>query len=464
MADLGNSPASRDIAHLLHPYTNLADHVKDGPHILQSGRGIYVKDDTGKEFIEGMAGLWCASFGFNEEELIEAAAAQMRKLPYYHVFAGKSYMPAIELAEKLKSIAPGDFSKVYFANSGSEANDTMVKMVWYYNNAIGRPRKKKIISRLKGYHGVTIVAGSMTGLPYVQADFDLPLPGFLHTETPHFYRGAENGETEEQFASRMAQALDDMIQREDPDTVAAFIAEPVMGAGGVIIPPKTYYEKIQAVLAKYDILFVADEVICGFGRTGNMWGSQTLNIKPDIVTCAKALSGAYLPISAVLIPERMFEAFQHNSEKLGTFGHGHTYSAHPACAAVALRALQLMEERDIVAHVRNVGARFQERLAGFAEHPLTGEVRGVGLIGAIEVVADKDSKRSFDPSQKAGPMLQNIALEEGLIIRSLPGDSVAFCPPLIISEAEVDELFDRFGRAYDRMLDMLRQEGTVAAQ
>ena len=328
MADLGNSPASRDIANLLHPYTNLSVHGESGPHIFEGGHGVYIKDDSGKEYIEGLAGLWCTSFGFGEEELIEAAAAQMRKLPYYHIFASKSTHPAIDLAEKLKEIAPGDFSKVYFACSGSEANDTMVKLVWYYNNAIGRPEKKKIISRLKGYHGVTIVAGSMTGLPYAQTDFDLPLPGFLHTETPHYYREANDGESEEQFVDRMVQALEDMIEREGPETIAAFIAEPVMGAGGVIIPPQGYYEKIQALLRKHDIFFVADEVICGFGRTGNMWGSQTLNIKPDILTCAKALSSAYLPISALLIPEVMFEALVKNSEKLGIFGHGHTYSAH----------------------------------------------------------------------------------------------------------------------------------------
>ncbi len=464
MADLGNSPASRDIAHFLHPYTNLKDHVENGPHIVDGGRGIYIKDDQGKEFIEGIAGLWCASFGFNEKELVKAATEQLEKLPYYHVFAGKSNLPAIDLAEKLKSVAPGEFSKVYFANSGSEANDTMIKMVWYYNNAIGRPEKKKIISRLKGYHGVTVAAGSMTGLPYVQSDFDLPLDRFLHTDTPHHYRCAEEGESEEEFATRLAQNLDDMIQREGPETVAAFVAEPVMGAGGVIVPPKTYYEKVQAVLRKYDILFVADEVICGFGRTGNYWGSQTLNIQPDIVTCAKALSSAYLPISAVMIPERIFEAFQANSEKLGVFGHGHTYSAHPACAAVALRTLQLMDERDIVNHVRTVSGQFQKRIQAFADHPLTGEARGIGLVGAIEVVADKATKRSFDPAQKAGPMLQNLALEEGLITRSLPGDAVAFCPPLIINEAEIDEMFDRFGRAYDRMYDMMKQEGAVAAQ
>ncbi|MDP6343412.1 MAG: aspartate aminotransferase family protein [Alphaproteobacteria bacterium] len=464
MTDRGNSPASRDIAHYLHPYTNLAVHEQSGPHIVTRGRGIYVTDDAGKEYIEGLAGLWCASFGFGEEELVDAATKQMRELPYYHGFAGKSVHPAIDLAELMKEIAPVPFSKVFFANSGSEANDTAVKMVWYFNNARGRPEKKKFISRLRGYHGVTVAAGSLTGLPYAQKDFDLPLDFVRHTMTPDFYRGAEDGESEEDFASRCAQALEDMIVEEGPETVAAFIAEPVMGAGGVILPPRTYFEKVQAVLKKYEVLMIADEVICGFGRTGNMWGSQSYHIKPDILTCAKALSSAYLPISAVMITDEIYQAFRTNSEKLGIFGHGYTYTAHPACAAVALRAQQLMQERDILGHVRAVAPRFQARIQGFADHPLVGHARGVGLIGALEVVADKDSKRSFDPAAKIGALVQQTAQDHGLIVRALPGDIVGFCPPLIITEAEVDEMFDRFTRALDEMTRQLKQQGATAAQ
>ncbi|MDP6563921.1 MAG: aspartate aminotransferase family protein [Alphaproteobacteria bacterium] len=464
MTDRGNSPASRDIAHYLHPYTNLAVHEQSGPHIVTRGRGIYVTDDAGKEYIEGLAGLWCASFGFGEEELVDAATKQMRELPYYHGFAGKSVHPAIDLAELMKEIAPVPFSKVFFANSGSEANDTAVKMVWYFNNARGRPEKKKFISRLRGYHGVTVAAGRLTGLPYAQKDFDLPLDFVRHTMTPDFYRGAEDGESEEDFASRCAQALEDMIVEEGPETVAAFIAEPVMGAGGVILPPRTYFEKVQAVLKKYEVLMIADEVICGFGRTGNMWGSQSYHIKPDILTCAKALSSAYLPISAVMITDEIYQAFRTNSEKLGIFGHGYTYTAHPACAAVALRAQQLMQERDILGHVRAVAPRFQARIQGFADHPLVGHARGVGLIGALEVVADKDSKRSFDPAAKIGALVQQTAQDHGLIVRALPGDIVGFCPPLIITEAEVDEMFDRFTRALDEMTRQLKQQGATAAQ
>ena len=463
-SDRGNSPESRDIAHVLHPFTNLATHEVTGPQIVTRGRGVYVTDESGKEYIEGLAGLWCASFGFGEEELVKAATDQLRALPYYHSFAGKSVHPAINLAERLKEIAPVEFSKVFFANSGSEANDSAVKMVWYFNNARGTPKKKKFISRLRGYHGVTIASGSLTGLPYAQADFDLPLDFVRHTMTPDYYRGAEAGESEEDFASRCAQALEDMILEEGPETVAAFIAEPVMGAGGVIVPPKTYFEKIQAVLKKYDVLMIADEVICGFGRTGNMWGSQTFGIKPDILTCAKALSSAYLPISAVMISEEIFQGLRGNSEKLGIFGHGYTYSAHPACAAVAMRTQELMQERDIIGHVKAVSPHFQQRIATLGDHAMVGQARGVGLIGAVEIVADKETKRSYDPAAKVGALIQNAAQEHGLITRAMPGDILGFCPPLIISPSEIDDLFDRFTHALDETEMQLKQEGATAAQ
>lgn len=447
MNDLANSPSARDIANVLHPYTNLATHQ---PHVLRQGKGIYVYDEDGKEYIEGLAGLWCTSFGFGEDELIKAATAQMQALPYYHMFASKSHHPGIDLAEKLKEVAPVPFSKVFFANSGSEANDTMVKLVWYYNNAIGRPEKKKIISRLGGYHGVTVAAGSLTGLPYAQSDFDLPIDRILHTSCPHYYQKANDGETEEQFTDRMVQDLEDMIAKEGGDTIAAFIAEPVMGAGGAVPPPVGYFEKIQKVLKRHDILMVADEVICGFGRTGNWWGSETYGIKPDILTCAKALSSAYLPISAVMINEEIFQGLQKNSEKLGLFGHGFTYSGHPVCAAVALRTLQLMEERNLVDHVRSVSPIFVERINRYKDHPLVGHVRGVGLIGGVELAEDKAARKPFDPALKRGPRLAELVLEEGLILRSLPGDAIGFCPPLIVSEKQLNELFDRFDAGLDK--------------
>ncbi len=448
MAPIGNSAAARDIAHLVHPYTNLATHAVKGPLILSRGKGIHVYDDGGREYIEGMAGLWCTSFGFGEEELVEAAVEQMRKLPYYHGFTGKSTEPSIELAEKLKALMPFPASKVFFTNSGSEANDTQVKLIWYYNNALGRPHKKKIISRVKGYHGVTVASASLTGLPNNHRDFDLPIAGITHTACPHFYRFGEAGESEEAFATRMADTLEQKILEEGPDTVAAFIAEPLMGAGGVLLPPATYFEKVQAVLAKYDVLFIDDEVICGFARTGNMFGAETFGMHPNSMSVAKALSSAYLPIAACVFDEAIYQALEDQSRKIGTFAHGYTYSGHPACAAVAVKTLELMERRNVLGHVRDVMPAFQRRLHAFADHPLIGEARGVGLIGAVELVADKKTKRSFDPTRAVGPTLVNFAQEHGLILRAI-GDSIAFCPPLIISEGEITEMFDRFSKALD---------------
>jgi 4-aminobutyrate--pyruvate transaminase len=450
MPDLGNSPAARDVASVLHPFTNLAQHAVNGPHLLVKGKGIYVYDDAGKEYIEGLAGLWCTSFGFGEDELVKAATRQMQQLPYYHTFAGKSSNPSIDLAERLLQIAPANFSKVFFANSGSEANDTMIKLVWYYNNAIGRPQKKKIISRLRAYHGVTVAAGSLTGLPYVHNAFDLPIARILHTTCPDYYRGAREGESEPEFTDRVVADLEALIQAEGPETIAAFIAEPIMGAGGVVLPPEGYFPKVQAVLRKYDVLMVADEVICGFARTGNMWGSDTYDIQPDILTCAKALSSAYLPISAVLVNEPIFEALQRQSGELGTFGHGFTYTGHPVCAAVAFRALQLLEERKILAHVRRISPHFLARIKAFGEHPLVGHARGIGLIGAVELSADKARRQPFEPKLRMGAKLVELAQAEGLITRALPGDIVAFCPPLIIDEDQIVDMFDRFGRALER--------------
>ena len=441
-----NSLAARDIETLIHPYTNLNLHKEEGPLVIERGKGIYVWDSDGKEYIEGLAGLWCTALGFGEEALVEAATEQLNKLPYYHLFGGKSQGPAVELAERLKSMAPMPVSKVFFVNSGSEANDSQIKLIWYYNNALGRPDKKKIISRTKAYHGVTIAAASLTGLSYAHQDFDLPIPGILHTDCPHYYHFAEQGETEEEFATRLAGNLEKMILDEGPDTIAAFIAEPVMGAGGVIVPPKTYFQKIQAVLKKYDIIFIDDEVICGFGRTGNTFGCEAFGFTPDTMSVAKSLSSAYLPIGAVLIPDDIYQAMVDESRKLGIFGHGFTYSGHPVCAAVALKNLDLMSERGIVGHVGDVAPHFQKHLNAMGAHPLVGEVRGIGLIGACEFIADKKAKRSFDPKQGIGPYCAARAQDHGLIVRSL-GDTIAFYPPLIITEAEIDELFDRFARA-----------------
>ncbi|HJO96992.1 MAG: aspartate aminotransferase family protein [Rhodospirillales bacterium] len=458
MDNPGNSAGSRDIAYHIHPYTNLKAHQTQGPLVITRGEGVRVFDETGKGYIEGFAGLWCASLGFNEPRLVAAATRQLEKLPYYHNFAGKASDVVIDLAERLIEISPVPMSKVFFANSGSEATDTAVKLVWYYNNAVGRPDKKKVISRQKGYHGVTIASASLTGLPNNHRDFDLPIDRIMHTDCPHYYRFGAEGESEEDFASRCAANLEKMILDEGPDTVAAFIAEPLMGAGGVIVPPKTYFEKVQAVLKKYDVLFIADEVICGFGRTGNMWGTQTFDLKPDMITMAKALSAAYLPISALMVSEKVFSAMVDESEKIGLFAHGFTYSGHPVPAAVAVETLMIYEERDIVGHVRRVGPRLQERLRQLTDHPLIGEVRGLGLVGAIELVKNKDTKESFDPSDGIGAYLCARAQEYGAIARAIV-DTVAFSPPLIISAEEIDEMIDCVERALDDTLTMVKERG-----
>jgi 4-aminobutyrate--pyruvate transaminase len=454
-----NSNAARDIANVLHPYTDHKAHQQAGPVVITRGKGVRVWDDQGKEYIEAVAGLWCASLGFDNERLVQAATTQMRKLPFYHAFTAKSHEPMIDLAEMLIERAPVPMSKVFFGNSGSEANDSAIKMVWYYNNALGRPGKKKIISRRKAYHGITVAAGSLTGLPANHRLFDLPLPGFLHVSTPHHYHGALPGETEEQFATRLAEELDAVIQREGPETVAAFWAEPVMGAGGVIVPPATYYEKVQAVLRRHDVLFVADEVICGFGRTGNYWGCQTMGIEPDILTCAKALSASFLPISAVMINDRVFQGIAEGSHTIGTWGHGFTYSGHPVPAAVAVETLRIYDEIGLLDHVRRVGPYMQRALrARFGDHPLVGEVRGVGLVAAIELVEDKAARKNFDPARKIGLRLAKLGEEHGVILRALINDTIAFSPPLIITEAEIDAMLDRAAAALDALAVQLRRE------
>lgn len=455
-----NTPAARrDLSFHLHPSTNLRTVQTEGPLVITRGDGVYVYDDEGKRYLEGMSGLWCASLGFSERRLAEAAYRQMCELPFYHSFGGKVPAISTELAERLISMAPAEMAKALFANSGSEANDTAIKLAWYINNALGRPNKKKIISRQRAYHGVTIASGSLTRLAFAQTDFDLPIARILHTDCPHYYRGGLTGETEEAYASRLAVSLEQLIVREGPDTIAAFFAEPVMGAGGVLVPPATYFDRVQPILKKYDILFVVDEVICGFGRTGRMFASQTFNLQPDIMTVAKALSAGYLPISANLLSRRICDILLAQSDKLGIFGHGYTYSSHPVPAAVALETLKIYDELDIVARVNRVGPRMQAGIRSYSDHPLIGDARGIGLIGAVELVRDKATKQSFDAKAAVAAYLVRQAQHHGAILRSMPGDIVGFCPPLTISEAEIDEMLTCFGRALDDTWAMLQDKG-----
>jgi 4-aminobutyrate--pyruvate transaminase len=453
--------AVRDIETLVHPYTNLAAFRDAGPLVIERARGVYVYDTEGRDYIEGMAGLWCTGLGYGNEELVEAAAVQMAKLPFAHLFGGRSHDPAIELAEKLKEIAPVPVSKVFFCNSGSEANDTQMKLVWYMNNALGRPRKKKIVSRMRAYHGVTIAAASLTGLPANHADFDLPIAGVVHADCPDHYRNALDGESEEDFATRLAAQLEELIIREDPDTVAAFIAEPVMGAGGVIVPPATYFEKIMPVCEKYDLLMIADEVITGFGRLGRMFGSEVVGFRPHAISVAKALSSAYLPIAGVLIPPRMYEALLEESRKVGSFSHGFTYSGHPVAAAVALKTLEIYARDRIVEKAAAMIPRFRAGLDRLAEHPLVGNARGLGLVGGLELVADRRTRRAFDPKAGVAAYCVAAAQAEGLIVRSLAGDIISLCPPLIISAQELDLLFDRLSLALDRTLAWAKSGGLL---
>jgi 4-aminobutyrate--pyruvate transaminase len=443
-----NSIEARDVAYHLHSYTNARAHEENGPLVIDRGDGAYVFDTSGKKYLEAMAGLWSTAVGFSEPRLVEAATRQMRKLPYYHNFASRSHGPVIDLAEKLISLAPVPMSKVFFTNSGSEANDTVLKMLWYRSNAMGQPQRKKIISRLRGYHGVTIASASMTGLPNNHRSFDLPIANVLHTTCPHHYRDARDGESEEEFATRLAADLEEMILAEGPDTIMAMIGEPVMGAGGVVVPPATYWDKVQAVLRKYDILLVADEVICGFGRTGKMFGSMTFDMHPDVLVVSKQITSTYFPMSAILINDRVYQPIADESDRIGVLGHGFTGAGHPVGAAIALENLSIIEERDLVANAAEVGAYMQAELRKLGDHPLVGEVRGVGLIAAVELVLDKGAKTAFEKPGQLGGQAAAKLLEHGVISRAVM-DALAFCPPLIVNRSDIDGMVSSLRKALD---------------
>ena len=431
----------KDIENLFHPATNLVVHEDSKPLILDKGEGIYVYDIQGNKYIEGLAGLWCNALGFGNESLVETAANQMQKFSYGSLFASKSHEPAIMLSEKLIEMSPYQEGKVFFGNSGSDANDTQFKLFTYLNNALGKPKKKKFLARKKGYHGITVASGSMTGIPANHRLFDLPLPNFFHTDTPHFYREQISNETEDGFVARLTSNLEELIIKEGSDSFMAMIAEPLIGAGGVLIPPKNYFPAIQKVLDRYDIPLIDDEVVCGFGRTGNCWGYETFSMKPSSITIAKALSSGYIPISAVIVPEDIFEPIKKASNDVGVFGHGYTYSGHPVACAVALKTLEIYEELNLFSHVEKIAPKFQERVNKLGAFEFVGEARGIGLIAALEIVKNKGTKENFDPYGKVGKQIAEICQKNGLIVRAI-GDVIAICPPLIITEEQVDEMFD----------------------
>lgn len=448
------------MSQIIYPTTNL-QHTET--LTIARGDGAYVYDNNGKQYLEGLAGLWCTSLGYNNRELIESTTEQMSKLSYSHMFGGKTHQVGIDLAEKLSAMVPVDNAKIFFGNSGSDANDTHIKMLRYYFNAIGKPQKYKIIARERSYHGVTVASAALTGLPPNHTHFDLPFDalGVLRTDAPHYYRSGLSNETEAEFVDRIVNNLEQLILREGADTIAAFIVEPITGASGVIVPPEGYYQKVQAVLQKYDILFWADEVITAFGRTGNDFGSTTVGIKkPDMMTLAKQLSSAYMPISASVVRGDMYEAMVEPSNKVGVFGHGYTYSGHPVACAVALKTLEIYQRDNMFAYAAKTGAYMQKRLAEFKSHPLVGEVRGKGMIAAIELVANKQSGLAF-----ANGLVGNFAMQacqnNGLICRAVAGSSLAFCPPLIVTEAQIDEMIEKISISLQQTLNFVSKEGLL---
>ncbi len=423
--------------------------------VIDRGEGIYVYDKDGKQYLEGMAGLWCTSLGYGNQEIIAASNEQMKKMSFTHMFGGKTHQAGIDLANRLAEMVPVENAKVFFGNSGSDANDTHIKLLRYYFNALGKPEKRKIITRERAYHGVTVAAGSLTSLPANLTHFDSPIDalGILRTDHPHYYRGANNGESEAEFVNRITNNLEQLIVREGPETIAAFIAEPITGASGVIVPPAGYYEKVQTILQRYNILFWADEVITGFGRTGNDFGCTTMNIKqPDMMTLAKQMSSAYYPISASIIRGELYEAMVELSSKVGVFGHGYTYSGHPVGCAIALKVLEIYQRDNIFKTAACTGDYLQRQLKAFSDHPLVGEVRGKGMIAALELVANKTTKAAFtDGSVGAEAVLA--CQHNGLIVRAVAGNSLALCPPLITTEAQVDEIMEKLGKALDSTLE-----------
>ena len=433
-----DSLQTRDALAVVHGLTNLSAHAQRGASVMQSGKGVWVQDIHGRDYIEAMSGLWCIALGYGNERLADVAHRQMMELAYYPLTNHKSHPRVIELAEKLLSMAPVPMSRIWFASTGSEAIDCAARLSWYFWNALGQPEKKKFISHQLAYHGNTIASASLSGVRYAHEKFNLPLPGFLHVSTPHFSRHAHPGETEDNYSDRLIADIEKLIHEEGAHTIAAFFVEPVMAAGGIVIPPARYYEQLQILLKKHDILLVCDEVVTAFGRTGKMFGSTTMQLQPDLLVCAKALSSAYIPISALMICSRVYEAIERQSGELGLFGLTMTYSGHPVASAVALETLKIYEELHIVDHVQQVGPSLVSGLMNLRSHSLVKEVRGIGLLAGVELAPNYGAKCA------------RIAEEEGLIVRAI-GDTIAFCPPLIISELEVQELLKRFTNALNRL-------------
>ncbi len=450
---------------IFHASTDLKAHAEgSSPNtIITGGEGAFIRNARGETLLDAFAGLYCVNIGYGRKEIGEAIHRQADQLAYYHTYVGHSNEPLIELSDRLIKNAPEGMSKVYYGMSGSDANETNIKIAWYYHNVKGAPQKRKIISRQRGYHGSGIVTGSMTGLPVFHNHFNLPLDFILHTTTPHFYREATEGMTEREFSQKCAADLAALIEREGADTIAAFIAEPVMGTGGLIPPPEGYWDAIQEVLRQHDILFIADEVVTAFGRIGSYFGSDVYGIKPDIITVAKGLTSAYLPLSGSIVGERVWDVLEKGCEQFGPFGHGWTYSGHALGAAAAMANLDILENEKVIENVQQVGPTLLAKLReNFADHPIVGEIRGVGMLAAIEFAPDKHPGSRFDPALKVGARASAAALANKMIARAMPhGDILGFAPPLIIGNDIVDLIVERTGAALDAVAAELRAEGAI---
>jgi len=442
----------------VHGQTDLRSHARTGPTaVVVSGNGVRIRTDDGRDLIDGFSGLGCVSLGYHNDRLARAAKDQMDVLPYAPTFYGRSHPKVAELAKRLTAMAAAPMDKAMFQCSGSEANDAMIKFLWARNMARGEPQRRKLISRWRGYYGNTVAAVSLSGQPHMHANFGLRMDDFLKTDTPNYYLFCEDGESEEEFSARLAGNFEKVILDAGPDTIAAFFAEPMQSGGGAIRPPNGYWKAMQGVIRKYGIHFHVDETVCGFGRTGHMWGAQAFDLAPDSITCAKALTAAFFPMSAILFKQDLHDDLMKVSDEAGGLGHGFTYAGHPVGAAVALEALAIYDEIDLVGQVRRVSRTFLDRCEALLDHPLVGDVRGIGLFCGIQLVKDKARRQLFDPKDKVGQMVQNMAHDKGLYLRSIPPDRISFMPPLVISEDEIAEAVAILKSALDAVWEQLRR-------
>ena len=445
-----DSLMAKDRDHHVHGQTNLRQHQQQGPSVMVTeGHGVYIKTADGRELIDGFSGLGCTSLGYHNDRLSAAAKRQMDTLPFAPTFYGRSHPKVAELAERLVKMAAVPMDRVMFQCSGSEANDAMIKFLWYRNIARGQPERRKLISRWKGYYGNTVAAVSLSGQPHMHANFGLPMDDFLKLSTPNYYHFHQEGENEQEFSQRMAQEFEDLVIETGPDSIAAFFAEPMQSGGGAILPPQGYWEAMQQVMRKYDIHFHVDEVVCGFGRTGYWWGAEAFNLQPDSTSCAKALTAAFFPMSALMFKEDFYQDMMRNSDEAGVLGHGFTYSGHPVGAAIALETLDIYQEIDLIGHVRRVSENFLGGCQALMDHPLVGDARGIGLFCGIELVKDKNTREQYHPALKVGQRVQDAAHANGLYLRSIAPDRISFMPPLIIDTSEIDDALAILRKALD---------------